>query len=211
MPAASRGASQVMGVDSSARAIHRARENARSNQLAERCRFHQADVLAFLKNLERASFDVIIVDPPAFAKSRKTLADAQKGYIDLNRRALLALAPGGMLVTCSCSYHLTRTCSERSFCRPLRPAAGHCGFWKSGDRRSTIRFCWPCLKPAISSAISWKCCNADAVDLRNARWLRPSPRRNPGPEQLQRLDSGLRRNDDRGTYSAFLHPLRVVA
>jgi 23S rRNA (cytosine1962-C5)-methyltransferase len=104
--AASRGASHVMGVDSSAGAIHRAGENARSNQLAERCAFHQSDVFLFLKNLERASFDVIISDPPAFAKSRKALAEAQKGYVDLNRRALLALAPGGILVTCSCSYHV---------------------------------------------------------------------------------------------------------
>jgi 23S rRNA (cytosine1962-C5)-methyltransferase len=107
LTAARLGAREAVGVDRSTGAIARALSNAERNQLAESCRFHQGDVLAFLKDVEKGSFDVIVVDPPAFAKSKKTLAEAQKGYIDLNRRALRALAPGGVLVSCSCSYHLS--------------------------------------------------------------------------------------------------------
>jgi 23S rRNA (cytosine1962-C5)-methyltransferase len=107
LAAAHLGAREAVGVDRSAGAVARALRNAERNQLAERCQFHQGDVLAFLKDVEKGSFDVIVVDPPAFAKSKKTLAEAQKGYIDLNRRALRALAPGGVLVSCSCSYHLS--------------------------------------------------------------------------------------------------------
>jgi 23S rRNA (cytosine1962-C5)-methyltransferase len=107
LTAARLGAREAAGVDRSAGGVARALRNADRNQLADRCRFHRGDVLAFLKDVEKGSFDVIVVDPPAFAKSRKTLAEAQKGYIDLNRRALRALAPGGVLVSCSCSYHLT--------------------------------------------------------------------------------------------------------
>jgi 23S rRNA (cytosine1962-C5)-methyltransferase len=107
LTAARLGAREAVGVDRSAGAVARALRNAERNQLAESCRFHQGDVLAFLKDVEKGSFDVIVVDPPAFAKSKKTLAEAQKGYIDLNRRALRALAPGGVLVSCSCSYHLS--------------------------------------------------------------------------------------------------------
>jgi 23S rRNA (cytosine1962-C5)-methyltransferase len=105
--AAACGAREAVGVDRSPGAINRARDNARRNRLDAVCRFQQAEVAAFLKDLVKGSFDVVIVDPPAFAKNKRALADAQKGYIDLNRRALLALAPGGLLVSCSCSYHLS--------------------------------------------------------------------------------------------------------
>jgi 23S rRNA (cytosine1962-C5)-methyltransferase len=107
LAAAAGGAREVMGVDRSPSAILRAQANARHNGLDAVCRFHQADVVTTLKDLVKGSFDVVIVDPPAFAKNKRALADAQKGYIDLNRRALLALAPGGLLVSCSCSYHLS--------------------------------------------------------------------------------------------------------
>ncbi len=101
------GAREVVGVDRSAGAVARAMRNAERNHLTDRCRFHQEEVLAFLKNVEKGSFDVVIVDPPAFAKSKKDLVEAQKGYIDLNRRALRALPAGGVLVSCSCSYHMS--------------------------------------------------------------------------------------------------------
>ena len=106
LAAARSGASEVVGVDRSAGALQRARLNAQQNQLDGPCQFHQADALAFLKEVPRQSFDVVIVDPPAFAKTRKALPEAQKGYIDLNRRALLALSAGGLLVSCSCSHHV---------------------------------------------------------------------------------------------------------
>jgi 23S rRNA (cytosine1962-C5)-methyltransferase len=107
LAAAQAGASEVVGVDRSAAAVERARQNAQRNRLHDRCRFHQAEVLPFLKDVGRGSFDVVIVDPPAFAKTKKALAEAQKGYIDLNRRAILALSAGGVLVSCSCSYHVS--------------------------------------------------------------------------------------------------------
>jgi 23S rRNA (cytosine1962-C5)-methyltransferase len=107
LAAATFGANEVLGVDSSAAAVRRAERNAVANHLEARCRFEQADVFAFLKGLKKGLFDVIILDPPAFAKNKKALAEAEKAYIDINRRALLALAPGGILVSCSCSHHVS--------------------------------------------------------------------------------------------------------
>ncbi|HAA04431.1 MAG TPA: rRNA large subunit methyltransferase I [Syntrophobacteraceae bacterium] len=107
LAAARSGASEVVSVDRSSSALQRAQLNAQRNRLDSSCRFHQEDVLAFLKEVPRNSFEVVIVDPPAFAKTRKALPEAQKGYIDLNRRALLALSSGGLLVSCSCSHHVS--------------------------------------------------------------------------------------------------------
>lgn len=100
------GAIETIGVDSSSSAVARATLNARINNL-ERCRFIEDDVIGFLKNLGRRTFDVVVLDPPAFAKTRSAADQAMKGYIDANRRALLALSPGGILVSCSCSYHMS--------------------------------------------------------------------------------------------------------
>lgn len=106
LTAASAGAGEVVGVDQSAGAIERAQANAIRNRLERRCRFQVGDGFTFLRNMEKGSFDIIILDPPAFAKTKSDVPEAQKGYTDLNRRALLALKPGGILVSCSCSYHL---------------------------------------------------------------------------------------------------------
>ncbi len=103
--AKSAGASSVTGIDSSPFAVERARKNASINSLD--CEYVQANALDVLKSLNRNSQDMIILDPPAFAKSKKDLPDALKGYIDINRRALLALKPGGILVSCSCSYNMS--------------------------------------------------------------------------------------------------------
>lgn len=106
LTAAAAGAAVTVGVDQSAAALARAERNARTNNLP-RCRFVEADAIAFLKEVDRQSFDVIVLDPPAFAKSKNALPEAMKGYIDANRRALLALRAGGILVSCSCSYHMS--------------------------------------------------------------------------------------------------------
>lgn len=106
LTAAAAGAREVLGVDQSADAVRLARTNALENGVADRCRFLVDDTFHLLKTMNRGSFDMIILDPPAFAKTRNSLPQAKKGYTDLNRRALLALAPGGILVSCSCSYHL---------------------------------------------------------------------------------------------------------
>ncbi len=114
LAAASAGAVEVVGVDGSAPAVVRARANASRNGLEGVCIFEEGDVFGYLKKLEKGRFDVIVLDPPAFAKSKASLGEAQKGYTDLNRRAMLALAPGGMLATCSCSYHFTGELMEEA-------------------------------------------------------------------------------------------------
>ncbi|MFZ2446344.1 MAG: class I SAM-dependent rRNA methyltransferase [Syntrophobacteraceae bacterium] len=106
LSAAAGGAVETVGVDGSADAVARARENASLNEFGSRSTFVAEDVFAFLKKVRPGQFDIIILDPPAFAKTKSALADARKGYTDINRRALLALKPGGILITCSCSYHM---------------------------------------------------------------------------------------------------------
>ena len=98
-----RRAESVEAVDSSANALATAESNARANDISN-VQFRQADVFDFLSGIDR-KYSMIVLDPPAFAKSRKMLDDAAKGYKEINLRALKLLAPGGILVTCSCSHH----------------------------------------------------------------------------------------------------------
>lgn len=104
---AARNARRVVAVESSAPSLHLAKENARLNQI-DNIDWIQANCFEFLKAAVAADhqYDLIILDPPAFAKSRADRQAAFKGYRDLNRRALLLLKPGGVLITCSCSYNL---------------------------------------------------------------------------------------------------------
>ena len=104
---AARSARHVVAVESSAPSLQMAQENARLNQL-DNIDWIQANCFDFLKAAVAAGqkYDLIILDPPAFAKSRADRQAAFKGYRDLNRRALLLLKPGGVLLTCSCSYNL---------------------------------------------------------------------------------------------------------
>jgi 23S rRNA (cytosine1962-C5)-methyltransferase len=102
------GASSVIGVDVSAAAIRQAEANAALNGLADRCRFVAADVFDYLRAERTGRFGTVILDPPAFIKSRKHLDEGKKGYLTVNRRALELVAPGGFLLTCSCSHHLDR-------------------------------------------------------------------------------------------------------
>jgi 23S rRNA (cytosine1962-C5)-methyltransferase len=106
LSAAAGGAAEVVGVDQSAEAVAQARLNASRNGFHSTVRFEEQEGFRFLKNVGKGVFDVIILDPPAFARTKSALPEAKKGYVDLNRKALLALKPGGMLVTCSCSYHM---------------------------------------------------------------------------------------------------------
>jgi 23S rRNA (cytosine1962-C5)-methyltransferase len=98
-------AESVEAVDSSAGALAIAETNARANQISN-IHFRQADVFDFLSRLDRR-YGMIVLDPPAFAKSRKMLDEAAKGYKEINLRALKLLDPGGILVTCSCSHHVS--------------------------------------------------------------------------------------------------------
>ena len=104
-----RGAAQVTSLDISGPALERGRENALRNGLTN-IEFIQADAFEFLRAAERGGgrYDTIVVDPPAFAKSRTSIDGALRGYKDVNLRAMRLLAPGGMLFTASCSFHLSR-------------------------------------------------------------------------------------------------------
>ena len=108
LAAARAGALAVAGIDVSARAIQQARENAARNAL-ERCAFETADVFDHLKTLKAAGqlFDLIVLDPPSFTRSRRTVPQARQGYLDLHRSALALLRSPGFLCTASCSYHIT--------------------------------------------------------------------------------------------------------
>ena len=107
--AAAGGASKVVGLDISTEALDAARENARLNHLDERIEYRPVNVFDELRRLEREreQFDLIVLDPPAFAKSHSALEGAARGYKEINLRAMKLLPPGGFLVTCSCSYHMT--------------------------------------------------------------------------------------------------------
>jgi 23S rRNA (cytosine1962-C5)-methyltransferase len=102
-------ASSVDAIDSSALALETAKSNAAANGIAN-IDFRQADVFDYLSgvasNKDAARYSMIVLDPPAFAKSRKQIDDAARGYKDINVRALRMLEPGGVLVTCSCSHHM---------------------------------------------------------------------------------------------------------
>lgn len=102
------GATSVMAVDISEEAIEAARENARLNQMEDRIEFVAANVFDHLRKLEadKEQFDLVVLDPPAFAKNRAALEGATRGYKEINLRGMKLLKEGGYLVTCSCSYHM---------------------------------------------------------------------------------------------------------
>jgi len=121
LAAARCGAREVLGVDSSAEAIALARENAALNGFASAVSFVEANVFDFLRQAEAEgrSWDVILLDPPAFAKNRAALPGALRGYKEINLRAMRLLPPGGYLITSSCSQHV----SEELFREMLASAA----------------------------------------------------------------------------------------
>lgn len=105
--AAKYGAKEVLAVDISEDAVKRAQKNALLNGYSN-ISFETANAFDFLKTLEKehANFDVIILDPPAFTKSKSALAGATRGYKEINLRAMKLLPAGGILATHSCSYHM---------------------------------------------------------------------------------------------------------
>lgn len=107
---AAAGASTVLAVDSSADAIRAVTANATRNGLGDRVRTEEGNAFDILRRLERdrERFGLVVLDPPAFAKNRASIESARRGYKDLNLRALKILEPGGILVTCSCSYWFGR-------------------------------------------------------------------------------------------------------
>ncbi|MCL4514594.1 MAG: class I SAM-dependent rRNA methyltransferase [Firmicutes bacterium] len=107
--AAHYGAKEVTGLDISEPAVRTAYRNAAVNGLGERCRFEVGNAFDLLRKYadEKVAFDTVILDPPAFAKNRQALAGAVRGYKEINLRAMKLLPPGGVLITCSCSHHMT--------------------------------------------------------------------------------------------------------
>lgn len=102
------GAVSVLGVDASMTGVKQAEENARMNGLSDIVKFECADVFDLLPKLERdkETFDVVILDPPAFTKSRNSIKNAAKGYREINLRGMRLVKDGGFLVTCSCSHFM---------------------------------------------------------------------------------------------------------
>lgn len=115
------GAASVLGVDASDLGIEQARENAALNHLEDRVQFQCADVFDLLPRLEEQGeqFDVVILDPPAFTKSRSSIKNAVKGYREINLRGMRLVKDGGFLATCSCSHFM----DPELFARTIREAA----------------------------------------------------------------------------------------
>ena len=115
------GASSVLGVDASELGIEQAKENAALNGLSDTVSFCCADVFDLLPELEQKGeqFDVVILDPPAFAKSRSSIKNAVKGYREINLRGMKLVKDGGYLATCSCSHFM----DPELFARTIREAA----------------------------------------------------------------------------------------
>ncbi len=123
IPAAMNGAEQVTCVDASAGAIALAEQNAQLNQVSDKMQFVQSDVFEYLKQarLDNLRFDIIVLDPPALVKRKKDFKAGYEAYRRLNHLALQVLAKDGILVSASCSYHL----SKANLHEILRSSARH--------------------------------------------------------------------------------------
>ena len=117
------GAASVLGLDASESALEQARKNAELNGLSDRVSFVCADIFDKLPELEEAGeqFDLVILDPPAFAKSRGSVKNATKGYREINLRGMKLVRDGGYLATCSCSHFM----EQELFARTIAQAAAN--------------------------------------------------------------------------------------
>lgn len=117
-------AESVLGVDISDTAIAQAKHNAQLNQL-KNVEFQVANIFDLLKTLDeqKQQFDTIVLDPPAFAKNRSAVDAATRGYKEINLRAMKLVKPGGILISCTCSYNI----SEELFLGILQSAAADTG------------------------------------------------------------------------------------
>ena len=117
------GSKKVLGVDASQLAVDQATENSRLNGLADHVTFQCADVFDLLPKLEQEGekFDVVILDPPAFTKSRNSIKNAVKGYREINLRGMKLVKDGGYLATCSCSHFM----DPELFTKTIREAASN--------------------------------------------------------------------------------------
>lgn len=118
------GASQAIGLDSSAEILQHAQRNAELNNVSDRCQFVAVNVFDHLRQLQKREqrFDVIILDPPSFTRHRHTVPQALSGYKEINLRALRLLRPGGVLLTFTCSYYVDRVGFEAMLLAAARDA-----------------------------------------------------------------------------------------
>jgi 23S rRNA (cytosine1962-C5)-methyltransferase len=119
------GAALVHAVDVSKDALKIAEHNAQLNGVATAITLIEADIFTLLRAYQRnhlERFDLIILDPPAFAKTRSSLQEALRGYKEINLQALKLLAPGGLLLTCSCSHALDEGCFKNMICEAAADA-----------------------------------------------------------------------------------------
>ncbi|HEV2438736.1 MAG TPA: class I SAM-dependent rRNA methyltransferase [bacterium] len=135
---AARAGAQVTAVEISAPAAAMIARHAALNGVEDRCRVVEANAFDELRRLDRsrARFDAVILDPPAFVKTRAALEKGLAGYKEINLRALKVLRPGGWLVTCSCSYHVAEAVLEAV----VQDAARDAGRWvRLVERRAQAR------------------------------------------------------------------------
>lgn len=121
--AAKGNAKHVTAVDVSKTALDEALENAKLNKLEDKIDFVQADVFDYLDQIKLHQFDIIVLDPPAFTKSRSSFYKAYNGYKHINKKAMNVLRGGGYLISCSCSHFMDRENYEKM----LREAASEAG------------------------------------------------------------------------------------
>src|SRR5215212_1790885 len=150
----------VTGLDISAEAVATSRRNAELNGVAN-VEFREANVFDALHEMESAGerFDTVVLDPPAFAKNRASVAAAARGYKEINLRALKMLAAGGHLVTCTCSYHMT----EPLFLEVLAEAARDARRRVQIVERRTQAHDLPVL-PGVPETLYLKCVVARVLD-----------------------------------------------
>ena len=143
----------VDAVDISGAAVAMARENAERNGL-KNVECIEANAFDFLRERHQdgARYDTIILDPPAFAKNKESLEGALRGYKEINNRAMRLLRPGGILITCSCSHHL----SEGMFAEMLADAAKDAGCWLTVLERRVQAADHPILM-AVPETLYLKC------------------------------------------------------
>ena len=136
LSAAHFGASQVTCVDSSAKALDWLKQNAGRNKLADRVNVLQGDALATLRSLKEAGehFDVVIIDPPALIKRKKDAKEGRGAYERLNQAAMQLLGGDGILVSCSCSYHLSADELRDTVLRSSRKVARFAAILEAGGQ-----------------------------------------------------------------------------
>ena len=141
------GAEQVHMLDQSADAIAAATRNAAKNGLADKCSFETVNVFDWLKAQTTVKahekiipkFDLIILDPPSFTRSRATVPDALRGYKEIHLRAMKLLRPGGTLATFCCSHHVDAVHFRASFSTPLLTRTGFSAASRPTRNRRIIR------------------------------------------------------------------------